>query len=89
MHIFNLALLILLLTLSYLCRNGEGLGATTANLLFITSGVGLYFYPYLYAISHRLEISNSIFKLNLLSGWTGIGWLAAYYRVLVFNMESR
>lgn len=89
MHIFGLVLLIFLLTLSYLCRTGEGLWATAANLLFITSAVGLYFYPYLYATSHRLEIRNSIFKLNLLSGWTGIGWLAAYYRVLVFNMESR
>lgn len=89
MHIFGLVLLILLLTFSYLCRNGEGLGATAANALFITSAVGLYFYPSLYAITHRGEIRNSIFKLNLLLGWTGVGWLAAYYRVLVFKMESR
>ncbi|MBC3948825.1 MULTISPECIES: superinfection immunity protein [Pseudomonas] len=89
MHIFGWILLILLLTFSYLCRNGEGLAATAANLLFITSAVGLYFYPTLYAITHGVEIRNSIFKLNLLLGWTGIGWLAAYYRAIVFRMESR
>ncbi|WP_430624282.1 superinfection immunity protein [Pseudomonas emilianonis] len=31
----------------------------------------------------------SIFKLNLLTGWTGIGWLVALYRALVFPVTDK
>ncbi len=89
MHIFGLVLLILVLTLSYLCRSGEGLVATMANVLMVSSAVSLYLYPALCAAGHAAEIRHSIYKLNLLLGWTVVGWLVAYYRVLVFQIQDK
>ena len=89
MHIFGLVLLILLLTLSYLCSSGEGLVVTVANVLLVSSAASLYLYPTLCAAGHAVEIRNSVFKLNLLLGWTVVGWLVAYYRVLVFQIQGK
>ena len=89
MHIFGLVLLILLLTLSYLCSSGEGLVATVANVLLVSSAASLYLYPALCAAGHAVEIRNSIFKLNLLLGWTVVGWLVAYYRILDFQIQGK
>lgn len=78
----------LLCAISHLCKAGENLVAITAKFLFGSSVVGLYFYPSICTISESKRIRNSIFKLNLLAGWTGIGWLVALYSVAVLPMTD-
>ncbi len=40
-------------------------------------GVGLYFLPSLVAVARHTHNTTGIFLLNLLLGWTGIGWFIA------------
>ncbi|HEX3660500.1 MAG TPA: superinfection immunity protein [Acidobacteriaceae bacterium] len=40
-------------------------------------GVGLYFLPSLIAMARRTHNATGIFVLNLLLGWTVIGWVVA------------
>lgn len=40
-------------------------------------GVGLYFLPSLIAAARHTHNATGIFLLNLLLGWTGIGWVIA------------
>ncbi|HEX4006946.1 MAG TPA: superinfection immunity protein [Acidobacteriaceae bacterium] len=40
-------------------------------------GVGLYFLPSLVAVARHTHNATGIFLLNLLLGWTGIGWFIA------------
>lgn len=37
----------------------------------------LYFLPTLVAFNKKRDNTGAIFLLNLFSGWSGIGWLAA------------
>lgn len=46
-----------------------------SKLVYIISGIGLYFFPYL--IGYKKRNAISILVLNLLLGWTVIGWIVA------------
>lgn len=46
-------------------------------------GVGLYFLPSLIAVARQTHNTTGIFLLNLLLGWTGIGWIIAFIMALV------
>ncbi|WP_150294423.1 superinfection immunity protein [Pseudomonas extremaustralis] len=88
MNCFGLVLLIFLCAISYLCKSGDNFVAITAQFLFGSSAVGLYFYPSICSIGKPKRIRNSILKLNLLAGWTGIGWFVAQYRVSVLPLTD-
>lgn len=45
--------------------------------LIIAASLGLYFLPWLCAWSRTHHQTKAIFVLNLLVGWTMIGWVAA------------
>jgi hypothetical protein len=46
-------------------------------------GVGIYFLPSLIAVARQTHNTTGIFLLNLLLGWTGIGWIIAFIMALV------
>ncbi|WP_236446909.1 MULTISPECIES: superinfection immunity protein [unclassified Pseudomonas] len=85
MKVFSLGMLIPLCGFSYLGISGGNEVALFANILFFSSATVLYFYPSICAIGQARKVRISVFKLNLLAGWTGIGWLLALYRALVFS----
>ena len=47
-----------------------------AFLIFVIVAV-IYFLPTIVAISNSHKQSDAIILLNLLTGWTGLGWLGA------------
>jgi hypothetical protein len=87
--IFGLGILIPLCGFSYLGRGGCNEVALFANILFLFSAIALYFYPSICAIGYIKKARKSIFKLNLLTGWTGIGWFVALYKALVFPVTDK
>ena len=46
-------------------------------LIFIVVGLGLYFIPTIVAYRRDHRNFNPIFLLNLLLGWTFLGWVGA------------
>ena len=52
-------------------------GSNTGGWLGIAFIGGLYFLPTIVAAIRRHHQENAIFLLNLLLGWTLIGWVAA------------
>ncbi|SDT01633.1 Superinfection immunity protein [Pseudomonas asplenii] len=59
-------------------RNGIGI---LALIIFFPSALTLYFYPAICAVNEHPKAA-AIFALNLLAGWTLIGWVAAFVWVL-------
>ena len=52
-------------------------------LLIVCLGVGFYFLPFLVALANKdCHNLTAIFFLNLLAGWTFIGWVAALVMAL-------
>ncbi len=47
------------------------------KLMFLVAGLAFYFLPTLIAHSRRSQSTSGIFVVNLLLGWTFIGWVAA------------
>jgi hypothetical protein len=47
------------------------------SLVLFTCGVVVYFAPYIVALQRDHRQREAIFILNLLAGWTVIGWIAA------------
>lgn len=50
------------------------------SFIFMAAGIVallLYFLPSLIAMNRRHQSAMAIFLLNLLLGWTAIGWIAA------------
>ena len=45
------------------------------EIFFIIFGIGFYFLPAIIGRNHKQ--STAIFMLNLLLGWTVIGWIGA------------
>lgn len=84
MKFFALGMLIPLCGFSYLGNSGGNEVALFANILFFSSATALYFYPSICAIGQARKVRISVLKLNLLAGWTGIGWLLALYKALGF-----
>ena len=57
--------------------SGEDAGALAA--LFIVAGLAaLYFMPAIIAFNRHHRNKGAIFALNLLAGWTFIGWVGAF-----------
>lgn len=46
------------------------------GLFMIVVGLVIYFLPTVIANSRRNPKSNAIFLVNLLTGWTMLGWIA-------------
>ena len=46
-------------------------------ILFFSASIALYFLPARFAHSRGHRSTHQIFQLNLLAGWTCIGWLVA------------
>lgn len=53
------------------------MGSIALLVLVICVGTVLYFLPWLIANNRNHQNSSGIFILNLLVGWTFIGWIAA------------
>ena len=47
------------------------------KLMFVVAGFAFYFLPTLIASSRQSRSQGGIFVLNLLLGWTFIGWFVA------------
>ncbi|WP_310794497.1 MULTISPECIES: superinfection immunity protein [Pseudomonas] len=88
MKVFMLGILIPLCEFSYLGTSGDNEVALFANILFFSSATALYFYPSICAMGHTSQTRLSIFKLNLLAGWTGVGWCLALYQALALPLAS-
>jgi predicted MFS family arabinose efflux permease len=59
------------------------------TLIMIAALVVVYFAPALIALNRRHRKRKAIFVLNLLLGWTLIGWIAAIAWSYTDNIESR
>lgn len=76
MKIFGLMLLALVCLVSFLIGSGNNGIAMVASFVFFPSAIALYFYPTICAAGEHPK-TTPIFALNLLAGWTLIGWIGA------------
>lgn len=77
MKIVGLILLGIVCLVSYLIGSGTNGFAMVASIVFFPSAIALYFYPTICAVGEHPK-TTPIFALNLLAGWTFIGWVAAF-----------
>lgn len=77
MKIVGLILLGLVCLVSFLIGSGTNGFAMVASIVFFPSAIALYFYPTICAVGEHPK-ATPIFALNLLAGWTFIGWVAAF-----------
>jgi hypothetical protein len=77
MKIVGLILLGLVCLVSFLIGSGTNSFAMIASIVFFPSAIALYFYPTICAVGEHPK-TTPIFALNLLAGWTFIGWIAAF-----------
>ncbi|MBB1617009.1 hypothetical protein A9978_31625 [Pseudomonas sp. UMC65] len=77
MKIVGLVLLGLVCLVSYLIGSGNNGIAMIATVVFFPSAIALYFYPAICALGEHPK-ATPIFALNLLAGWTFVGWVAAF-----------
>jgi len=54
-----------------------------AVVVLIVASIAWYFLPLWLAISRKHEHVEAIFALNLLAGWTFVGWVVALVWALV------
>jgi len=77
MKILVLVLLALVCLVSYLIGSGTNGIALFASIVFFPTAIALYFYPAICAAGEHPKVAP-IFALNLLAGWTFLGWVAAF-----------
>lgn len=77
MEAFDLAILGLICLCSSMIRDGDDTVATAASTIFFLSSLAIYFYPTIRAAAGHQRI-GTIFALNLLAGWTLVGWVWAF-----------
>lgn len=77
MKIVGLILLGIVCLVSYLIGRGTNSFALVASIVFFPCAIALYFYPAICAVGEQPK-ATPIFALNLLAGWTFIGWVAAF-----------
>ena len=82
MKVFGLALLAPTCLVSYFISSGDNGVAIAADLMFYITAVALYLFPSIYIALVEPVPPRRIFIINLLAGWTLIGWCAAYYLAL-------
>lgn len=63
--------------LGLLLKLREHLAGNLALLALLTAAFTLYFLPTLVARTRRKSNTRAIFVLNLLAGWTFVGWVVA------------
>lgn len=61
---------------SFLAGKGSNGFSVVATAVFVPSAILLYFYPTICTMNKYRKITP-IFKLNLLAGWTVVGWIIA------------
>lgn len=88
MRVFGLALLAPTCLISFFISSGDNGIALAADLLFYISAVALYLFPSIYTVLVEPIPPRRVFVINLLTGWTLIGWCVAYYMALC-NPESQ
>lgn len=77
MKVLGLIALGIVCLISYLIGSGTNGIAMIASIVFFPSAIALYFYPTICAVGEHPK-ATPIFALNLLAGWTFIGWVAAF-----------
>ena len=77
MKIVGLVLLGLVCLISFLIGSGNNGIAMVATFVFFPSAIALYFYPTICAVGEHPK-ATPIFALNLLAGWTLVGWIGAF-----------
>ncbi|WP_339441344.1 superinfection immunity protein [Pseudomonas proteolytica] len=82
MKVFGLALLAPTCLVSYFISSGDNGVAIAADLMFYITAIALYLFPSIYIALVEPVPPRRIFIINLLAGWTLIGWCAAYYLAL-------
>ena len=56
---------------------------------FVIIALALYLLPSIVALSRRHNNKLAIIALNILVGWTFLGWVAAFFLSLTSNVEYR
>lgn len=82
MKVFGLVLLAPTCLVSYFISSGDNGVAIAADLMFYVTAIALYLFPSIYAAAVEPIPPRRIFLINLLTGWTLIGWCVAYYLAL-------
>ncbi|WP_256207167.1 superinfection immunity protein [Pseudomonas sp. P97.38] len=77
MKIFGLVIMAAVCLISFLIGSGNNGIALIASIVFFPCAIALYFYPTICAIGEHPK-ATPIFALNLLAGWTFVGWVAAF-----------
>ncbi len=78
MVLFRLAALTLLTLVSFAIGSGTNSIAAVFAVIFFLSAICLYFLPSIEASFRKHENMIPVAMLNLLLGWTFIGWVVAY-----------
>lgn len=77
MKIFGLFILAMACLISYLIANRNDDIVSIASITFLPCALALYFYPRIRAVGGNPRLPT-ISILNLLAGWTVIGWIGAF-----------
>ncbi|MBY8968858.1 superinfection immunity protein [Pseudomonas sp. P867] len=88
MNVFGLAVLAPTCLFSYLISSGDNSIAIVANILFYTSATAIYLFPSIYTALVEPAPPRRIFIINLLAGWTLIGWWAAYQLAMCYPQSQ-
>lgn len=67
---------------SYFISNGDNSVAIAAKIVFYVSATAIYLFPSICIALVQPTPPRRVFIINLLTGWTLIGWCAAYYLAL-------
>ncbi len=78
MRVFGLAMLASTCLISYFISNGDNSVAIMASIVFYVSATAIYLFPSICVALIQPNPPRRIFIINLLTGWTLIGWCVAY-----------
>lgn len=59
------------------------------EIVWVILLLGGYFLPTIIAAARRHRNAAPIFLVDLLLGWTGVGWLVAFIWAFTANTEAR
>lgn len=77
MKVLGLLMLAAICLVTFAIGSGTNSIALVATIVFFPAAIALYFYPTICAAGEHPKVT-AIFALNLLAGWTFIGWVAAF-----------
>lgn len=77
MKVLGVLILAAICLVTYAIGSGTNSIALIATIVFFPTAIALYFYPTICAAGEHPKVT-AIFALNLLTGWTFIGWVAAF-----------